>query len=199
MATLIIVICTLVGCAILYALAADKADQMVKDESISNHKDNHGDHIPLKNSRYLPVITKEQFIEVRRTSILLYDLLKRICNNQNVYNGINDDSVNAGGSRMANQDYFLFTLKSIFVQDLKRCYEEMGHKITFLKAFKDEQCLALVLGVINDISGFEDYELFSKSMNETNKSDIMRHVSEIYYGLVDSGIRFSIEGDDELG
>ena len=199
MATLIIVICTLVGCAILYALAADKADQMVKDESISNHKDNHGDHIPLKNSRYLPVITKEQFIEVRRTSILLYDLLKRICNNQNVYNGINDDSVNAGGSRMANQDYFLFTLKSIFVQDLKRCYEEMGHKITFLKAFKDEQCLALVLGVINDISGFEDYELFSKSMNETNKSDIMRHVSEIYYGFVDSGIRFSIEGDDELG
>ena len=77
MATLIIVICTLVGCAILYALAADKADQMVKDESISNHKDNHGDHIPLKNSRYLPVITKEQFIEVRRTSTLLYDLLKK--------------------------------------------------------------------------------------------------------------------------
>lgn len=143
-------------------------------------------------------ISKVKYDEVKLCSSILFQLLKDISNNKDIFDDINEISASSGGSKMPDNKFFFFVIKSIFVQDLKRCFEEMGHTPIFSAKYGEDQCLALILGIINGIDGFSDYDTFSKGMAKSDGS-VIEKAGNVYYSLLKSGVSFSIQGDDEFG
>ena len=58
--------------------------------------------------------------------------------------------------------------------------------------------MALILGIINGIEGFSYYNTFTEGMAKSDGS-VIKQAGKVYYSLLNSGVSFSIQGDDEFG
>ena len=165
------------------------------EEKSGNEVEENASNVPILSDNCK--ISKVKYDEVRLCSLIIYQLLKDISNNKDIFDDINEISASSGGSKMTDHEYFFFVIKSIFVQDLKRCFEEMGHTPISAK-YKEDQCLALILGIINGIEGFSFYNTFTEGMAKSDGS-VIKQAGNVYYSLLNSGVSFSIQGDDEFG
>ncbi len=200
METLVIIICVVLGCIILWALAveeANKKDNKVKKGSPTDRVIEYLYPENNETSYYHAEISKTQFDEIKKYSLSILKLIEKISWNKNVFDAMSDLSVKCGGDPIRDRIFFMFLLKSVFAQDMKKCYEEMGHdKGYWFVTHKEDQCLAIVIGIINGLSDLERYDLFNKALNVL-ESSFMNDVKDIYKSLLDIGISVNIEGVDD--
>lgn len=143
-------------------------------------------------------ISKEQFNEIKKYCIVLRTLFSRISRDNIVYEAVNEASTSIGGDAMPSNEYFRFVVKSIFIQDMHRCYDEMGHSFVFSPLSTEGQCLILILGLISEETSFASYDTFVKAMSGQSRNDLER--AKAYFGkFKNSGVKFSVEGEDEFG
>lgn len=181
------ILLTVIVLAVIFTMLLSVQDKEVEETA---------SYVPLSSKDCR--LSKVKYEEVCLCSIFLYQLLKDISNNKDIFDDINETSTNSGGSKMTDHEYFFFVIKSIFVQDLKRCFEEMGHTPIFSARYKEDQCLALILGIINGIDGFSHYNTFTEGMAKSDGS-VIKQAGKLYYSLLNSGVSFSVQGDDEFG
>lgn len=186
------IILSVIVLVVIFCYAIAKA----VEEKSGNEVEENASNVPILPDNCK--ISKVKYDEVRLCSFIIYQLLKDISNNKDIFDDINEISASSGGSKMTDHEYFFFVIKSIFVQDLKRCFEEMGHTPIFSARYKEDQCLALILGIINGIEGFSYYNTFTEGMAKSDGS-VIKQAGKVYYSLLNSGVSFSIQGDDEFG
>lgn len=151
---------------------------------------------PLRPSKVQ--ITQDQYDEIKKCCIALRTLFRRISRNENVFDAVNGKSASVNGDVMPGFDYFNFVVKSIFIQDLKRCYEEMGHSFVFSSLSKEGQCLVLVLSLISEGSACGRYDLFCALI--TGKSGLsLEGARKDFNRYMKGDVNFSLEGDVEFG
>lgn len=150
----------------------------------------------LKNSAV--TITAAQYDEIKKNCITLRTLFRKISRDNNVFSAVNEASSEVGGDVMPDREYFNFVVKSIFIQDLHRCYDEMGHPFEFLPLTKEGQCLILVSVMMSEDSSFARYDSFSTIMTGATKH-IFEEARRNFDKFKNGGVNFSVEGDDEFG
>lgn len=143
-------------------------------------------------------ITEAQYNEIKETSITLRTLFGKISRDKNVFGAVNKASSNVGGDVMPNNEYFNFVVKSVFIQDLHRCYDEMDHSFVFSSLSKEGQCLILVSAMMSDDSSFSSYDAFRTIMTGETKY-ILEEARRNFEKFKNGGVNFSVEGDDEFG
>ena len=199
MDTLTIFICIVLGCIILWALAeeANKRDNEAKKESSTDRVIDYLYPENKQTSCFHAEISKTQFDEIKKYSLSILKLIEKISRSKAVYDAMSDLSVKCGGDPIRDRRVFMFLLKSVFAQDMKRCYEEMGHLTdNWLYQLKEDQCLALVIGIINGLSDMEQYDLFDKALSSPH-INFMHDVEDLYKSLLDVGISVNIKGVDD--
>ncbi len=160
-----------------------------------NDSDKENNHEPLKTS---VKITGEQFDEIKKYGIELRTLFSRISRDNKIFDAVNEASLSTGGDAMPGKDYFSFVVKSIFLQDMNRCYDEMGYSFVFSPLSTGGQCLILISAIMSEDAAFERYETFTtvvagKSGNELEQA--RTHFNHFMNG----GVDFSVGGCDEFG
>lgn len=141
-----------------------------------------------------------QFEEIISCADDIKNLIKRISGKKEIFDAVNENSQEVGGDVMPSHTYFAMVLKSIFMQDLERCYKEMGHRFTFGIQTGEGQALVLVTNILSDHinTDFRNYDKFC-SFVRSGKEASFSSMQETYESLIDSGVNFSVEGEDEFG
>ena len=153
-------------------------------------------HSLADNLKPLPaesLLSESQFDEIKGYSITLRDLFKRISQDRQIFDNVNRLSVTTGGNAMPDNEYFVFLLKTIFIQDLHLCYDEMGHSFSFFQLPIESQCLILVTVIVSD----EDvtYDTFRRAITGASADDYERWY-EAFKKYVNAKIDSSVEGDE---
>ena len=202
---------TLIAIAALYSYVFVKSDSDPKEEGNDITitlpsiviQDTQDDVNPSQSSVQKPrkasvKISREQYDEIRKYCIALRTLFSKISRDDNTFDAVNETSSNIGGDAMPNKEYFAFVLKSIFIQDLHRCFEEMGHSFVFSSLSTEGQCLILISAMMSEDTSFVRYDSFSTAMAGDFGNDFER-ARENFNKLKNSGVIFSVEGEDEFG
>lgn len=146
----------------------------------------------------LSIISQGQYNAIRNYSMVLRNLFGKISKDKNVFDAVNEKSASVGGDVMPDYNYFCRVIKCIFFQDLKRCYEGMGHTFAFSSMSKTGQCLILVSTVMNEESAFARYDSFKKGMaGELNIE--FESARSNFAKFRDSSVNISVEGSNEFG
>lgn len=187
----------------LFSSKHDKKEDSLDDQSegaitfaIKSIEEPRHCNTTLKNSEVK--ITEAQYDEIKKYALALYSLFKGISKDNTVFNAVNESSSSVGGDAMPNKVYFNFVVKSIFIQDLHRCYEEMDHSFAFSTLSKEGQCLILISGIMSGDPSFSQYESFCSIIAE-NRGDNLEKARSNFNKSKDGGVNFSVEGEDEFG
>lgn len=156
------------------------------------------DSLPNEIRPSEPLITEDDFVELKKCVILLRSLMNELSREQRLSDMINEKSIEAGGVSMPDQAYFCQLLKTVFVKDLQYSYERIGRLFKISTYTADGQCLLLITDLLNEkTSALADYTTFQKSLNPIDKKVIL---SDIKYlsDLTTERIAISVEGDEEF-
>lgn len=145
-----------------------------------------------------PLMNDDEFIELKKCVMRLRTMMNELSREQSLADMINEKSIEAGGDRMPDQAYFCQLLKTIFIRDLKHCYEKMGKLFRISTYTAEGQCLLLITDLLNEkASALSEYMKFQKALNPIDKP-IMLAVIKYLSELTTESIAISVEGDEEF-
>lgn len=143
-------------------------------------------------------ISSEQFDEIKKYCIALRTLFSRISRDNKVFDAVNEASSSAGGDVMPSNEYFRFVVKSIFIQDMNRCYDEMGHSFIFSPLSNGGQCLIIISGLMCEEAAFARYDTFA-TVVAGKSGDELERARANFEKFRNGGVNFSVKGADEFG
>jgi hypothetical protein len=124
--------------------------------------------------------------------------MSELSREQRLFDMINEKSIDAGGDRMPDNAYLRQLLKTIFIKDLKHCYEKMGKLFKIATITTEGQCLLFIADQMNeDACALSDYKKFHDALNPIDKpviSSTIKYLSSLMPESIDVGV----EGDEEF-
>ena len=153
-------------------------------------------HTPISDLKPLPADSSLSIVlydEIEEYCIAFRDLFKRISQDPQMFDEVNKLSASTGGDVMPDNDYFVFLLKAIFIQDLHLCYDEMGHSFSFSPLPIESQCLILVSAMVSEEE--IPYDTFCKAITGAS-NDVYERWCEVFNKYVNAKIDSSVEGDE---
>ena len=145
-----------------------------------------------------PLIDENEFSELKKCVMQLRTLMSELSRKQRLFDMINEKSIDAGGDRMPDNAYLRQLLKTIFIKDLKHCYEKMGKLFKIATITTEGQCLLFIADQMNeDACALSDYKKFHDALNPIDKpviSSTIKYLSSLMPESIDVGV----EGDEEF-
>lgn len=146
-----------------------------------------------------PRLSDKQFEEISSCLYDIKNLIKTVCAKKSVFDAVNENSKEIGGDEMPNRTYFKKVLESIFMKDLKRCYQEMGHTFQFNSQTEEGQALILVTSILSGKDAtLNDYDTFCSEVCTVRES-WYSSLKKTFKELLNNEVDFSVEGSDEFG
>ena len=156
------------------------------------------DKLPDEIKQSEPLMTEGEFAELKKCVVKLRTMISELSREQRLSDMINEKSVEAGGDRMPDHAYFCKLLKTVFIKDLKHCYEKMGKLFRISTYTAEGQCLLLITDLLNeDASALCEYTKFQKALNPIDKP-VMLAAIKYLTELTSESIDISVEGDEEF-
>ena len=145
-----------------------------------------------------PLIDENEFSELKKCVMQLRTLMSELSREQRLFDMINEKSIDAGGDRMPDNAYLRQLLKTIFIKDLKHCYEKMGKLFKIATITTEGQCLLFIADQMNeDACALSNYKKFHDALNPIDKpviSSTIKYLSSLMPESIDVGV----EGDEEF-
>ena len=143
-----------------------------------------------------PLIDENELSELKKCVMQLRTLMSELSREQRLFDMINEKSIDAGGDRMPDNAYLRQLLKTIFIKDLKHCYEKMGKLFKIATITTEGQCLLFIADQMNeDACALSDYQKFHDALNPIDKpviSSTIKYLSSLMPESIDVGV----EGDE---
>ena len=140
-----------------------------------------------------PLIDENEFSELKKCVMQLRTLMSELSREQRLFDMINEKSIDAGGDRMPDNAYLRQLLKTIFIKDLKHCYEKMGKLFKIATITTEGQCLLFIADQMNeDACALSDYKKFHDALNPIDKPVISSTIKYL------SSLMPEVEGDEEF-
>lgn len=143
-----------------------------------------------------PLIDENELSELKKCVMQLRTLMSELSREQRLFDMINEKSIDAGGDRMPDNAYLRQLLKTIFIKDLKHCYEKMGKLFKIATITTEGQCLLFIADQMNeDACALSDYKKFHDALNPIDKpviSSTIKYLSSLMPESIDVGV----EGDE---
>lgn len=156
------------------------------------------DKLPDEIKPSEPLMTEGEFAELKKCVMQLRTMISDLSREQRLSDMINEKSVKAGGDRMPNHAYFFQLLKTVFISDLKHCYEKMGKLFRICTYTAEGQCLLLITDLLNEkASVLSEYTKFQKALNPIDKTIILTNIKYLSK-LTTESIAIYVEGDEEF-
>ena len=144
-----------------------------------------------------PLIDENEFSELKKCVMQLRTLMSELSREQRLFDMINEKSIDAGGDRMPDNAYLRQLLKTIFIKDLKHCYEKMGKLFKIATITTEGQCLLFIADQMNeDACALSDYKKFHDALNPIDKPVISSTIK--YLSSLPESIDVGVEGDEEF-
>ena len=180
------------------SVKSDSANRREKSIPLTINVSSVEDKLPDEIRPSKPLMTEGEFAELKKCVVQLRTMISELSREQRLSDMINEKSVEAGGDRMPDQKYFCQLLKTVFIKDLKHCYEKMGKLFRISTYTAEGQCLLLITDLLNeDASALCEYTKFQKVLNPIDKPVMLaaiKYLSE----LTSESIAISVEGDEEF-
>ena len=143
-------------------------------------------------------IREKHYEEIKKSMLGIRVLCGKLSRQKDLFDMINNLSTSVGGDPMPDIGYLKLVLKSLFLQDLKRCYEEMDLPFTLDLNQSTSQCLFVVVDALDETNqGIGNYEKYRQTLSKDTQT--IKYVCDNFKILCMSGVDFSVEGGDDFG
>ena len=144
------------------------------------------------------LIDENEFLKLKKCVMQLRTMISELSREQRLFDMINEKSTDAGGDKMPDYVYLRQLLKTIFVKDLKYCYEKIGRLFKISTFTAEGQCLLYIADQMNeDLCALSEYKEFHDAINPIDKPIISSAIKYLS-SLMTEKIEISIEGDEEF-